>query len=202
MPGPMPRPMPRPKSGLTAGPGKIARCVVLCVLAAGSGVIAAGPVGALAQTTVQNKADSAPRKGPGKAGGFVSTNWNVGCQPDRVSKKMVCRLSKAILLAKSRQLLMRVSIGAAPHRLVMQLPHGLSIKAGVRLQIDDHPVQTVAFTTSNQKGIFAGIALTGKLLPAMQKGAMLKITVSAIGGRKITMPLSLTGFSIAFEKMK
>ena len=132
---------------------------------------------------------------------FVSSNWNVECQPDAIARRMLCELSYTVKVAKSGQLFTRIAIGAAPHQIVLQLPHGLNLKAGVQLQVDENLPVSLAFTTSNQLGIFASSLISDALLASMQKGAKMKLMISAQDGKKIIIPISLIGFSLAVEKL-
>ncbi|MBL4802114.1 MAG: invasion associated locus B family protein [Emcibacter sp.] len=133
---------------------------------------------------------------------LIASNWNVECQPDAIARKMECELSYAVKVGKTGQLFTRIAIGATPHRMVLQLPHGLDLKSGIQLQVDEDPVISLAYTTSNKLGIFSSNSVSDTLLSAMQKGAKMKLTFSAMGGKKITIPVSLIGFSLAVEKLE
>lgn len=180
---------------------KLSTVSVVCVIGLCT-TLATSTITASAQSPTSGKTDAAPRQVQNAANRFVTTNWNVGCQPNAATKQLVCQLSRAVLIAKSRQLIMKISIGEKPHRIVMQLLHELDLKAGVKLQIDKNPAQILTFSTSNQQGVYTDTLLSSRLLTTMQKGKKITITVSARNGKKIIIPLSLDGFAIAFEKIK
>ena len=154
-----------------------------------------------AQTTIGNKTNATTSRTATKQARFFSTGWNMTCQPNTATNKVVCRLSRAVLIRKTRQLLARITVSQAPHRLILQLPHGLDLQAGAKIQIDENPVQTLPFRTSSKQGIFTNKTISSQLLLLLLKGKTLKITITAAAGRKITMPIALEGFAIAFEKM-
>lgn len=139
---------------------------------------------------------------PQKTSRFISSNWTVVCRPGAKFKKMVCELSNSITDMKSRQLLVRAVIQGEPHQLVMQLPHGLALKSGVFLQIDEGQAHRIDSVTTAKKGVFTKTPMSGPLLAAMKMGKQMKIIVSATNGKKIIIPIGLNGFSVAFEKFK
>ena len=85
--------------------------------------------------------------------------------------------------------------------MVLQLPHGLNIKAGVRFQIDKNPPHVLAFATSTKKGIFAKTPISDQLLQSLKTGKKISIGMAVLAGKTIVVPISLAGFDIAFEKL-
>jgi len=155
-----------------------------------------------AQNASSGKADAKANTDAKKQAQFVSSNWKLGCQPNAATNKMVCQLSKEITDVKSRQLLLRVSIGAAPYPMVLQLPHGLALANGIHLQVDKKKQISLPLYTSSPKGLFTRANLSAATLKEMSGGKNMKVILAAINGRKIVIPISLAGFSIAFDKLK
>jgi len=85
---------------------------------------------------------------------------------------------------------------------VVRLPHGLALASGIEYQIDKQRPGRLRVYTSSVQGVFARLGLTGKLLSSLRKGKQLKITFSARNGRKITLSMSLQGFTAGFEKLR
>lgn len=171
------------------------RTIVSCFF-----LLAISAASALAQSETTDNADA--NTTPNKQAQFVSGNWTLGCQPDSTNKQMMCELSKAITNVGSQQLLARISIGGNPQQMLLQLPHGLALNTGIRLQIDDEKPRQVELHTSNHKGLFAKTMMSAALSKEMSKGKDMKVIVSAINGGEIIIPVSLEGFGISIKKLK
>ncbi len=153
------------------------------------------------------KSDQQPRASENVQ--FVSTNWGVNCQPQANSKKLACVLSQSILMAKTRQVFVSVSIHATPakaktppYMATVRLPHGLALASGIQFQIDKQRPGRLTVYTSSPQGVFARVGVINKLLSSLKKGRQLKIIFQGRNGRKFTMSMSLKGFTAGFEKLK
>lgn len=169
---------------------------LLATLMFGLAIVSFSTVGVQAQSAVSKPAAKS------KTSRFVTSNWTIVCRPGAKFKKMVCELSNAITDVKSKQLLVRAVVKGEPHQLLMQLPHGLALKSGVFLQVDDGKALKIDSVTTAKKGVFTKTPMSASLLAAMKKGNQMKIIVSAVNGKKIIIPIGLNGFSMAFEKLK
>jgi invasion protein IalB len=141
---------------------------------------------------------------------LVSSSWMVGCSPaPGAGKDLLCEASQTIAVRKTQQTLLIAYVtpwkqAEKPDAFVLrfQLPHGLDIPAGVQIKIDDRPMESPVIRTSSRVGVFARSALTGTLLVALKKGARMTVTFTALNGRKLSVPVTLDGFSAAFAKLK
>ncbi len=180
------------------------------VILAGLILIAGISSGFSSDTLEEHQAKKAGQKPqPNKQVQFVSTNWGVNCQPQANRKKLVCVLSQSILMAKTRQVFVSVSIhpapaktAPAPYMASVRLPHGLALTSGIQFQIDKQKPGRLTVFTSSPQGVFARIGVTKKLLSSLKKGGQLKIFFQGRNGRKFTMSMSLKGFTAGFEKLK
>lgn len=144
---------------------------------------------------------------PATGAQLLASTWTLGCKPDSSTKELLCEASQTIAVEQTRQTLLIAFVTPwtdedGSYVLRFQLPHGLDIPAGVELQIDDVPVQSPVIQTSNQIGVFARTALADPLLAAMKKGATMQVAFSALNGTKLTVPVSLEGFSAIFDKLQ
>lgn len=177
---------------------KLGACVMVGVLTASSGGAA------LSQTA---KRPTAPAKRQGTK--LVSSNWLLACKPIGTDKNLLCQATQTISFQKNRQTLLALVVtpwkqknATSPFVLRVQLPHGVNIPAGVRIQIDDKPVQSLIVVTSSAAGLFARIGLSRKLASSMERGALLKIGFSSLNGNKLQIPATLKGFSSVFAKLQ
>ena len=162
----------------------------------------------VAQQTTAGKTNQAAPAAKNKVPQFVAGPWAVNCQPSAKSKKLVCMLSQSIVVAKSRQKFVMVSVrpweddkAPATHVMVLQLPHGLALASGAAIQVDDKKLDKLAIFTSDAQGVYARIGVTEALLLSLRKGSTMKVNFAARNGRKIIVLISLKGFSASFAKL-
>lgn len=142
-----------------------------------------------------------PRKPAKKA---AKASWSVNCRP-RDAGGMSCSMVQNIVVAKTKQRLLTVTIQpqakAGAYALVLFLPHGLYLPAGVRLEIDGKNSQKLVIQTCNAKGCYAGGPIAAKILGALKSGGMLKVSFAAANRKVINVPVSLAGFTAAFAQL-
>ena len=158
-------------------------------------------------TSAQEKKDKAapgapakpaiPQQAPQKAPG-----WSVRCT--NPGKGLTCKATQTILLAKTRQLLLSITVSKPTEgknaAMLLQLPHGIFNPAGVTMGIDAAKPETLAIQTCDAKGCYAGAPLTPEKLAAMGKGTKLNITFQNLKKQKIAVPVPLKGFAEAYKK--
>lgn len=129
--------------------------------------------------------------------------WSVNCA--NTGKALACKAQQTIIMAKTRQLLLRLSISRAEDgksmSLLFQLPHGLFNPAGVSTEIDAAPAETLPIQTCDAGGCYAGSPLPPEKLAAMTKGTSLKVTFQDLKKQKITVPVPLKGLEDAVKKL-
>ena len=110
------------------------------------------------------------------------------------------------MLTKTGQLIVLVNIRVTsdtrqPVALV-QLPLGLNLPAGARLQVDDGKAVDLQIQTCENRGCYASTPIAPELLSALKSGKQLKISFQNLGKETITIPMPLTDFSAAYDKIK
>ena len=107
---------------------------------------------------------------------------------------------------KTGQLIVLVNIRVpgdtrAPIALV-QLPLGLNLQGGAKLQVDDGKPTELPIQTCENRGCYAGTPIAPDLLAALKSGKQLKVLFQNLGKETITIPLPLADFAAAYEKIK
>lgn len=157
---------------------------------------------ALAQTPV-----AAP-EGLGElseSAGPTPPEWVVTCAPGADAAKTTCQMAQALFVTETGQPLITATIRpqAEDRRMgmLLSLPHGLYFPPGLSIAIDHGSTTNVAIQTSDSKGAYAALPLTDDLITAMKLGKSLNIAMRYADGRDQVVPLTLKGFSAAFEKL-
>lgn len=86
--------------------------------------------------------------------------------------------------------------------MLVALPHGLFLPGGLSMQIDDGKARQSAIQTSDAKGVYAALPVTSDMLARLKAGNSLKVSMNNVQRRKLTIPVSLTGFTAAVEKLQ
>ena len=110
------------------------------------------------------------------------------------------------MLTKTGQLIVAVSIRVTsdtrqPVALV-QLPLGLNLPAGAKLQVDDGKVVDLQIQTCENRGCYANLPIAPDMLAALKTGKQLKVSFQNLGKETITIPMPLTDFAAAYDKIK
>ncbi len=115
-------------------------------------------------------------------------------------------MEQTAVLSKTGQLivLINIRVPSDTHTPVaaVQLPLGLNLPGGARLQVDDGKTTDMQIQTCENRGCYAGTPIAPELLAAMRSGKQLKVLFQNLAKETITIPLSLTDFAAAYDKIK
>lgn len=176
-------------------------CAVSLLLAAAVGQ--AVPSALAATTKKADKTAPATKKKATK----TRPNWLVNCANTGANGALNCRMTQTLFVAKTRKRLLQVTVnapaataGSKPTLLIM-LPHGLYLPAGIALKVDTEKEKKLVIQTADANGSYAGLALEESLLSKLQKGT--KLTVSMVSSKKqrLNIPVSLAGFSSSYKRL-
>ena len=118
---------------------------------------------------------------------------------------LTCKAIQTIVLPKTRQLLLSVSVsrpleGENP-ALLLHLPHGLFNPAGVSVAIDDDKPETLQIQTCNAQGCYAGMAISPEKQESMLKGKKIEVIFQNLKKQSITVPVPLQGYAEVYKKL-
>jgi len=85
---------------------------------------------------------------------------------------------------------------------LVQLPLGLNLPAGARLQVDDGKVVEMQIQTCENRGCYASTPIAPELLAALKSGKQLKVSFQNLGKEVISIPMPLSDFAAAYDKIK
>ncbi len=132
--------------------------------------------------------------------------WGARCASDGRTTTPDCVIEQRVVLSNNGQLLAAVTIRLPPDSptpvMMIQTPFGLNLPAGLKLAIDDTPVETLPLQTCDGGGCYAGKVVSPELLGALKQGTTLSITFQDSAQRDIVVPVSLNGFTAAYEKIQ
>ena len=86
-------------------------------------------------------------------------------------------------------------------RATVIVPLGVALPAGVTVKVGDDTVAQVAFAICRQAGCVAQMPLDETRLAAFRAGTTGTVLVRAGNGSPVELPISLTGFTRAWERL-
>ena len=146
------------------------------------------------------QADAAPANTPAPPG------WVSRCSSASRDAPLECAVEQTAVLTKTGQLIVLLNIRVASDTrqpiAIIQLPLGLNLPAGAKLQVDDGKVSDLQIQTCEQRGCYANSPISADMLAAMKSGKQLKVSFQNLGKETITIPMPLADFAAAYDKIK
>jgi invasion protein IalB len=192
-----------------------AKLTILVAALAVSGL--AGPAGAQqppkskappksAQTAPNNPPAPATADNASAANTPPPPGWAARCGSASRDAPLECAIEQSAVLPRTGQLVILVNIRVpadthTPSALI-QLPLGLNLPGGAKLQVDDGTATDVQIQTCEARGCYAGTTIAPDLLAAMKSGKQLKISFQNLNKETLTVPLPLADFAAAYDKIK
>jgi invasion protein IalB len=132
--------------------------------------------------------------------------WAARCGSASRDAPLECAIEQSAVLPRTGQLVILVNIRVpadtrTPSALI-QLPLGLNLPGGAKLQVDESPATDLQIQTCEARGCYAGTAIAPDLLAAMKSGKQLKVSFQNLNKETLTVPLPLADFAAAYEKIK
>lgn len=115
-------------------------------------------------------------------------------------------MEQTAVLSKTGQVVVVVNIRVpsdthAP-AIVVQLPLGLDLPGGARFQVDDGKATDLQIQTCESRGCYASTPIAPDALTALKSGKQIKVSFQTLSKETITIPMPLTDFASAYDKIK
>ena len=132
--------------------------------------------------------------------------WAARCASTTRTTPPDCSVEQRVLIRPSGQLLAAVTI-TVPHdtrkpTILVQVPFGLALRAGITLQLDNRGPARLDVQTCDQGGCYVGTLLSDDFLAGMLSAKTLTVKMQAVGGQNIAVPMPLTGFKDAYSAIR
>jgi invasion protein IalB len=158
---------------------------------------AAPTAGAPATPPADSAAAAAPAPQPG---------WAARCTSTGRDTPLECAMEQTAVLTKTGQLIVLVNIHVPSEThipvVLVQLPLGLNLPAGAKLEVDDGKTLELPVQTCENRGCYASTQIAADMLSALRSGKQLKVTFQNLAKENITIPMPLADFAAAYDKIK
>ncbi|MCK1625181.1 invasion associated locus B family protein [Bradyrhizobium sp. 147] len=149
-----------------------------------------------APVPTQAQADGAPGQ-PG---------WIVRCTSASRDAPLECAMEQNAVLTKTGQTVILINIRIAPDTrtpiALLQLPLGLNLPVGAKLQVDEGKTFDLEIQTCENRGCYASTPVAPDLLAALRAGKQLKVSFQNMAKKTIAIPMPLNDFAAAYDKIK
>jgi invasion protein IalB len=151
-------------------------------------------------------APATPRAEPAAPETAASPGWAARCSSASRDAALECAMEQTAVLSKTGQLIVLVNIRVTSDTrmpvAMVQLPLGLNLPGGAKFQVDDGKTTDLQIQTCENRGCYAGTSIAPDLLAALKSGKQLKVSFQNLAKETITIPMPLTDFAAAYDKIK
>jgi len=149
-----------------------------------------------APTQPQAAAEGAPAQ-PG---------WIARCTSASRDAPLECAIEQNAVLTKTGQTIVLINIRIAPDTrtpvALLQLPLGLNLPVGAKLQVDEGKTVDLQIQTCENRGCYASTPIAPDLLASLKSGKQLKVSFQNLAKETIAIPMPLSDFATAYDKIK
>ncbi|MBR0727928.1 invasion associated locus B family protein [Bradyrhizobium japonicum] len=147
----------------------------------------------------------APTQQP-QSDGAQQAGWVVRCTSVSRDAPLECAMEQNAVLTKTGQTIVLINIRIAPDTrtpvALLQLPLGLNLPVGAKLQVDEGKTFDLQIQTCENRGCYASTPITADLLAALRSGKQLKVSFQNMAKEAIAIPMPLGDFAAAYDKIK
>ena len=180
-------------------------------------VMACGSIGlGHAQQAPAPKAKAAPRTAQSApaaaepaapaAAAAPPPGWAVRCASASRDAPLECAMEQTAVLSKTGQTVVSVNIRVPSDthtpEILVQLPLGFALPGGARFQVDDGKATEMELRTCENRGCYASTPIAPDVLAALKAGKQMKVSFQTLNKETISIPLPLTDFASAYDKIK
>lgn len=131
--------------------------------------------------------------------------WSSNCSSAERQARPECAIAQRVVTTSGQlvgSVTLRMPADSKEPVVMIQIPLGLFLPAGVTLDVDATDPQTFPLQTCNANGCYAGFPLSPGMLERMFKGEKLNVTFQYLDRKNVTLPMSLVGFTEAFGRIR
>src|SRR3954451_16739420 len=158
---------------------------------------AAPPASAAQPAPSQSQAEGAPAQQPG---------WIARCTSPSRDAPLECAIEQNAVLTKTGQTVVLINIRVPPDTrtpvALLQLPLGLNLPVGAKLQVDEGKTVDLQIQTCENRGCYASTPIAPDLLATLRSGKQLKVSFQNMAKETIAIPMPLGDFAAAYDKIK
>jgi invasion protein IalB len=143
---------------------------------------------------------------PQAEGTPAQPGWIARCTSASRDAPLECAIEQNAVLTKTGQTIVLINIRIAPDTrtpiALLQLPLGLNLPLGAKLQVDEGKAIDLQIQTCENRGCYASTPISPDLLASLRSGKQLKVSFQNMAKETIAIPMPLNDFAAAYDKIK
>ncbi|WFU77927.1 invasion associated locus B family protein [Bradyrhizobium sp. CIAT3101] len=148
----------------------------------------------------------APTQPQAAEGAPAQPGWIARCTSASRDAPLECAIEQNAVLTKTGQTIVLINIRIAPDTrtpvALLQLPLGLNLPIGAKLQVDEGKTVDLQIQTCENRGCYASTPIAPDLLASLKSGKQLKVSFQNMAKETIAIPMPLNDFAAAYDKIK
>ena len=165
----------------------------------------ARPAAGVPKPAAPSPGAAAPQSAAGEANAPAPLTWTTRCVSETRKGVPLCEVEQSMFITKTGQLVASVNVKLPPDTrqpvMMIQLPVGLFLPAGVNLQIDEGKPQPLAIQTCDLKGCYAATPVAPEMLGALKSGKRLAVVFQNLNKENVNLAFGLAGFAEGYDKI-
>lgn len=134
------------------------------------------------------------------------SGWVTKCTGEGRGKALDCKIEQTIIMTKTQQrilsVVVRVPAESRTPAMMIHLPLGLFLPAGITLQLDQQMSSKLNVQTCDANGCYSGTPISENLLTTMKTGKHLTVLFQNLAKQTMSIPVPLAGFAEAYQKIR
>jgi invasion protein IalB len=132
-------------------------------------------------------------------------DWTVVCDTPEQFDREICLIVQQKNMKDSNEPVIRIEIGYAPQTsdplllATVSTSLGLTLAHGLEMQIDESEPLRFAYGSCIAAGCIVAANINDEQIASLKRGSEAHFTFQDTRGRRITVPISLSGFTAAFS---
>jgi invasion protein IalB len=145
----------------------------------------------------------APQQQPSVSG---KPGWSSKCVRESRKSPEECYVEEILYVSNTAQpiasVAVRIGSDKANPTLLVRVPVGLFLPAGVNVQIDDGKPQSVTLQTCDAQSCYGELQLSSALISALMGGKQLSIIFQNMTKKEVKLPFPLENFDNAYKNVQ
>ena len=133
-------------------------------------------------------------------------NWVSRCVASARQAALECSIEQRLIMQNTSQLVAAVTVRMPADTgkpvMMLQMPLGLYLPAGITIDIDAASEQRFELQTCDNNGCYAGAPVSDELLASMTRGQKLNLRFQNLNRQPITVSATLVGFTAAYQRIR
>jgi invasion protein IalB len=136
----------------------------------------------------------------------LPSHWISRCVSEGRVGTPDCAVEQSAMVTQTGQLLASVTVRVPADTrhpvILVQLPVGLFLPAGVTIQVDEGKPQQIPLQTCDLKGCYGAAPLPDETLVAMKAGKRFAVSFQNVSKENLTIPFGLANFAEAYQHIQ